>query len=132
MNLWLTAKGGTEPSWRCIAIAAALATIIVAPFSSAQVQRVPPEEASPSPLVVDPPAARTPETGAGRIGQRQSRGEAAREAGIEPMARINNRIANRVQSRIRNRIGPSYNPRANATSPFEVASDQVRSKRQRR
>jgi hypothetical protein len=42
------------------------------------------------------------------------------------MARINSRIQNRVQSRIRNRIDRNYDPAANASSPFEVASEQVR------
>jgi hypothetical protein len=56
----------------------------------------------------------------GTIGQRQGA-----VASIKPMARLNTRIANRVQSRIRNRIDRFYNPQANATSPFEVAADQV-------
>ncbi|MBX3594743.1 hypothetical protein [Sphingomonas sp.] len=43
-----------------------------------------------------------------------------------PLGRIDMRIQNRVQNRIRNRIDRYYNPRANATSPFVVASDRVR------
>jgi hypothetical protein len=46
------------------------------------------------------------------------------------MARINSRIQNRVQSRIRNRIDRNYNPTANASSPFGIASRQVRVGRQ--
>ncbi|MBB3880146.1 hypothetical protein [Sphingomonas pseudosanguinis] len=62
----------------------------------------------------------------GQTGQRQTREIISQDAGIEPMARINNRIQNRVQSRIRNRIDPYYDPQANSTSPFRVAGDQVR------
>ncbi len=43
-----------------------------------------------------------------------------------PLKRNDNRIQNRVQSRIRNRIDRYYDPQANATSPFKVASDQGR------
>jgi hypothetical protein len=42
------------------------------------------------------------------------------------MARIASRINNRVQNRIHNRIDRSYDPQANATSPFAVAEDQTR------
>lgn len=62
----------------------------------------------------------------GQVGQRQSSGSAAAEAGIMPMARISNRIQNRVQSRIRNRIDRNYDPQANASDPFVVAEDQAR------
>jgi len=44
----------------------------------------------------------------------------------KPAARIETRIANRVESRIRNRIDRYYDPQANSTSPFKVASDKVR------
>lgn len=67
-----------------------------------------------------------------QVGQRQTREQIARDAGIEPMARINARIQNRVQSRIRNRIDRDYNPQANAVSPFAVAGDQLRVNGQQR
>ena len=57
----------------------------------------------------------------GQVGQRQQGTQPV--AGIKPTARINNRIANRVESRIRNRIDKTYDPQANATSPFKVAAD---------
>jgi hypothetical protein len=78
------------------------------------------------PTVVDARAGRTPVTHGGRIGQRQTREDAAREAGVEPMARINNRIANRIQARRRARIDPSYDPQADAASPFAIAEEQTR------
>lgn len=79
-----------------------------------------------------PPPAPAPETKPGEVaksavgqaGQRQTREDVAK--GVAPMARINSRIQNRVQSRIRNRIDRNYDPKANATSPFEVAGQQAR------
>lgn len=62
---------------------------------------------------------------AGRAGERQVRGTLD-AAGIEPMARLDSRIANRVQSRLRSRIDRFYDPQANASSPFTVASEQAR------
>ncbi|QHD70719.1 hypothetical protein GS397_26800 (plasmid) [Sphingobium yanoikuyae] len=62
------------------------------------------------------------ESAAGQVGQRQTAGNS--QAHIEPLGRLNNRIANRVQNRIRNRIDRYYDPRANTTSPFEVAAEQ--------
>nr|WP_294811025.1 hypothetical protein [uncultured Sphingomonas sp.] len=67
---------------------------------------------------------RTADTSIGQVGQRQTRGEAAR--GIAPAGRISNRIQNRVQSRIRNRIDRTYDPRSNANSPFAIAEEQTR------
>ncbi len=67
----------------------------------------------------------TARSSAGQSGQRQTREQMAADAGIEPMGRINARIQNRVQSRIRNRIDRYYNPQANTTSPFAVASEQA-------
>lgn len=58
----------------------------------------------------------------GQVGQRQTAENS--QANIEPMGRLNNRIPNRVQNRIRNRIDRTYDPRANAMSPFEVAAEQ--------
>lgn len=57
------------------------------------------------------------------LGERQTREQAA--PNIEPTRRISNRVQNRVQSRVRNRIDRNYNPKANATSPFEVAAEQT-------
>lgn len=62
------------------------------------------------------------ESAVGQVGQRQTAGNS--QANIEPMGRLNNRVANRVQNRIRNRIDRYYDPRANTTSPFEVAAEQ--------
>lgn len=72
------------------------------------------------------PQAETVRSAAGRAGERQTRDQIAQDAGIKPMARIEARIQNRVQSRIRNRIDRSYDPQANATSPFATAGDQAR------
>lgn len=58
------------------------------------------------------------ESAAGQAGVRQTR---AQVEGVNPLARINNRIQNRIQARLRNRIDRNYDPRANATSPFEAA-----------
>ena len=58
--------------------------------------------------VADVQNARTSDTGFGQVGQRQTRQDAAREAGIEPMARIDNRISNRIQSRLRTRLDQNY------------------------
>ncbi len=74
----------------------------------------------------DTPPGQTATSTAGRAGQRRTREQIAQDAGIEPMGRINGRIQNRVQSRIRNRIDRYYDPQANATSPFAVAGDQLR------
>lgn len=67
---------------------------------------------------------RVADSAVGEVGQRQSRDQL--ETGTLPTARLNGRIQNRVQSRIRNRIDRYYNPTANATSPFQVASDEAR------
>ena len=68
----------------------------------------------------------TAQSTASSAGLRQSREQVARELGIKPMARVDNRIQNRIQARIRNRIDRYYDPKANATSPFSVAGDQLR------
>ena len=62
----------------------------------------------------------------GKTGQRQTREITSEDAGIKPMARINDRIQNRVQSRIRNRIDRFYDPQANALSPFKDAGEEAR------
>ena len=58
----------------------------------------------------------------GEVGQRQTKSNSPTGAG--PMGRLNSRVANRVQSRLRNRIDRYYDPRANTTSPFEVAAER--------
>jgi hypothetical protein len=68
--------------------------------------------------------ARTADTGAGEIGQRQTREEAA--PNIEPLGRINYRIENRVQSRLRNRVDRNYDATANVTAPFKRAEGRTR------
>ena len=65
--------------------------------------------------------------GNGRIGQRQSRMDAA--TNVPPLERVQGRVANRVQNRLRTRIDPFYDPQANATTPFRVASEQARTRR---
>lgn len=70
------------------------------------------------------PVARTARSSVGQVGQRQTRQEVA--PAVDQMGRINNRVPSRVQSRIRNRIDRFYDPRANAESPFAIASDQAR------
>lgn len=74
----------------------------------------------PPPQSITPPprAGQIAESAAGQAGVRQTR---AQVEGVNPMARVNNRIQNRVQARLRNRIDRNYDPRANATSPFETA-----------
>ncbi len=74
----------------------------------------------------------TADSFAGETGQRRTREQVAQDAGVEPMARIGGRIQNRTQNRIRNRIDRYYNPQANATSPFVVASEQARTAARRR
>lgn len=72
----------------------------------------------------DAQSGQAPLVAAGKVGQRQTREEAA--PNLQSLRRVQNRISNRVQSRLRNRIDRFYDPQANATSPFEVASDQAR------
>jgi len=62
------------------------------------------------------------ETAVGEVGQRQTKNDSPTDIG--PMGRLNSRVANRVQNRLRNRIDRYYDPRANTTSPFEVASER--------
>jgi hypothetical protein len=105
-----------------------LGWIALAPTSAIGQVRNGAQEADPAP-VVDARVARTSDVNAGRVGQRQTREDAAQETGIEPMARINSRIANRVQARLRNRIDRNYDPQANAAAPFAAAEAQTRGKK---
>ena len=72
------------------------------------------------------------QSAAGQAGKRQTREQVAAQIGIAAMARVNSRIQNRVQARIRNRIDQYYDPRANAATPFAVASEQANAAGQRR
>lgn len=72
----------------------------------------------------------TADIGGGEIGQRVRRTGLTADA--DPLGRISTRIQNRVQNRIRNRIDRYYNPQANATAPFAVASEQAAAGRLRR
>lgn len=94
--------------------------------AAAQVQV--PGDPSPGPIsrLPDTRPGETAASSAGRTGQRRTREQVAAQIGVEPMGRITNRIQNRAQTRIRNRIDRYYDPRANATSPFVVASEQAR------
>lgn len=76
--------------------------------------QLPPSQSASQP----PRAGQTADSAAGQAGVRQTR---AQVDGVNPTARISNRVQNRVQVRLRNRIDSNYDPRANATSPFEVA-----------
>ncbi len=84
----------------------------------------PAAQQSAQPVRRDDQNGSTAQIGNGRIGLRQTREEAA--PNVKPLARIQSRIASRVQSRLRTRIDRNYDPQANATSPFETASDQAR------
>lgn len=82
------------------------------------------EFAERAPATSAAPVTRTVDTGNGQIGQRQTRQDAT--PSTMPFDRVDNRVSSRVQNRIRNRIDRYYDPQANATSPFTVASDQAR------
>lgn len=62
-----------------------------------------------------------PASSVGKAGQRGDLGLPTLNVGP-----IDSRIQNRVQSRIRNRIDRFYDPQANAASPFDVASDEIK------
>lgn len=98
----------------------------------AQVKDSVPEIDRPAPPPVYDTWVRASESNAGRIGQRQTREDAARVTGIKPMARINNRINNRVQARLRNRIDRNYDPTPDTRSAFAAAEDQIRASSQPR
>lgn len=68
----------------------------------------------------------TAQSAVGQVGLRQSQGQLARELNTKPMARLENRIQNRIEARVRNRIDRYYDPKANATSPFSIAGEQLR------
>jgi len=74
-------------------------------------------------------AARTARAAVGEVGQRQRRQDVAEV--IAPMGRLSNRVQNRVQNRIRNRIDRLYDPEANATSPYAVATEETRAAERR-
>jgi hypothetical protein len=70
-----------------------------------------------------PSAGRVASSSAGRVGQRQTREQAAPFA--SPMARLNSRIANRVQSRIRNRVDRNYGPQVDTVAAIESAQNET-------
>ncbi len=78
--------------------------------ATAQVRTSVPEDDTP-PSPVDRTVTQTATVATGRIGTRQTREDAARATGIEPLAKINNRISNRVQSRLQNRLDRNYSER---------------------
>lgn len=65
-----------------------------------------------------------PLVGATKVGERQSRDEAA--PSIAPTARIANRIQSRIQNRIRNRIDRFYSPQNDTSAPFDAATENAR------
>lgn len=69
-------------------------------------------------------AARTAQAAVGEVGQRQTRAHAT--SSVAPMDRISSRVQNRVENRLRNRLDRFYDPKANATTPFERASAEAR------
>lgn len=83
----------------------------------------PPYQSTPSP-VLERQRGTVADSAVGQAGRRQTRDQEV--GGIKPLGRINSRVANRVQSRLRTRIDRDYDPQANATSPFEAASDRAR------
>lgn len=111
----------------CRAAMAGAALLCLAPAANGQQQPIQPwssQQAATSSLnegLRD--AGRTADAGAGEIGQRQSATDTASDA--RPIGRIANRIENRVQNRLRNRIDRNYDPRANATSPFDRAAARI-------
>lgn len=106
--------------------AATCASLVLAAMIPAKAQQRD-ADADAEPVLVDPRVAQTPQAGSGRVGQRQTREQAAREAGTEPLARIDNRIGNRIDSRLRNRIDRDFEANANAASAFLIADDEARS-----
>ncbi len=60
------------------------------------------------PVIIDTEVARTATINGNRIGERQSRDTAAQEAGVKPMARLNNRITGRIPSRLQTRLDRNF------------------------
>lgn len=122
-------------------VLALMIALLVSPANAQQASRNTDEDAVPDyqPRPVTTPGSVAPSSlrqdvalsAVGQAGRRQTREQTAQQTGIEPMARIDARVQNRVQARIRNRIDRYYDPQANATSPFVVASDQARRANQR-
>ncbi len=104
----------------------ACVALLMMPMPVAAQTSPPQDDPSISSILPETRPGETARSVAGQTGQRQTREQVAQDIGIEPMARVNSRIQNRVQSRIRNRMDRYYDPQANTTSPFAVASDQAR------
>lgn len=120
-----TAKIGAARQQHCLMLLQFVAALCSAPIMPAYGQDMS-HAGQAADEIVAPPRGAAPETAAGRVGQRQTRGLAAEAIRVEPLARIGNRIQNRVQSRIRNRIDQNYDPLANASAPFKLANEQIR------
>jgi hypothetical protein len=88
-----------------LAVGAAI-LLLSTPLAAQQAQQVD----VPRP-VIDTAARQAPLTDAGQIGQRQTRADVAKGAGIQPMARINNRVSTRIETRFRNRLDRNYSER---------------------
>lgn len=69
------------------------------------------------------PAAAAASSAAGTPGQRLEPDQVLGK--VKPMARLETRVASRVQSRIRNWIDRGYDPQANATSLYKIATDST-------
>lgn len=106
--------------------AATCASLVLAAMIPAKAQQRD-ADADAEPVLVDPRVAQTPQAGSGRVGQRQTREQAAREAGTEPLARIDNRIGNRIDSRLRNRIDRDFEADANAGESLRSATEEIQS-----
>ncbi len=76
-----------------------------------------PQTEAPPPPVIDTAVRQAPVTDAGQIGQRQTRADVAKGAGIQPMARINNRLSTRIETRFRNRLDRNYSERPRLGGP---------------
>lgn len=80
----------------------------------------------------DATVGQTARTGAGQVGQRQSREVTTATLGRAPLNRLDTRLRTRVQSRIRNRIDRGYVGGAAGTSAFDAAAaEQAAPPRQR-
>lgn len=99
-------------------IRAFLMLILAALFAAAPLagQQVTQTEAPPPP-VIDTAVRQAPVTDAGQIGQRQTRADVAKVAGIQLMARINNRLSTRIETRFRNRLDRNYSEQSRLGGP---------------
>lgn len=66
-----------------------------------------------------PPSGHVATSAVGQVGQRQVADETT------PMGRIDSRIPSRIPSRLHNRIDRYYDPKADTTTPFQIAADRA-------